>query len=329
MYLKRTLCLVAGATTALAVTACQPQVGTDKAAAEFPRKAVHVVVPYAPGGPSDLAARAVGACLEKQLDETVVVENKPGGGGAIGIKSVTSSKADGHTLGLISPSTAVVAPLISDDVGYTYQDLAPIGEIYAMPSVLLVRGDAPYRSAEELLAAAKAKPGSIKVGTPGASTLYHIELGRLAKAHGITLSGVPFQGGAPVVAALLGGNVDAIFLEASENVLTHVESGKFRALATGSPDPVPYLQKVPTLASLGYADLTMTRTFFALAAPAKTPDAAVDTLGEAMRTCTADAEVRKRLGERYVPKEFVDGQQVARHLAEANDTYSPILAKKG
>jgi tripartite-type tricarboxylate transporter receptor subunit TctC len=320
-------------TAALAVLVCAgalsacgvggPEAGSS--GADYPTKNVRIVVPYAAGGPTDLAGRASADCLSNQLGQPFVVENIDGGAGAIGMTEMTTAKPDGYTLAIGTIGNIVVAPLVGEGVQYSSDDIVPLGKIYEMPSALVVPADSPYDTAEELIAAAEAEPGRVKVATPGAASLYHVALQRLADEHGVEFNVVPFDGGAPAVTAFLGGNVDAMFLEASEQIRGLQSGGKGAIVATGSPDPVDFLGDVPTLESLGYDGLPSTSAFFTLVAPAETPQEVLDTLGETLETCLADEDVVEKLSDDYVPDKFVDGQAVQSELDGAQQVYARIF----
>lgn len=295
--------------------------------ADYPTEDVHILVPYAAGGPTDLAGRASADCLSQTLGSTFVVENVEGGAGAIGMAQMLAAEPDGYTLAVGTIGNTVVAPLVGTDVAYTTEDIAPIGKIYEMPSALILPPDSPYSSAEELFAAAKEAPGTIQVATPGASSLYHLALQHLAQEYDVELTPVPFDGGAPTITAFLGGNVDAAFLEASQNVRGLAESGDATIAATGAPEPVPFLADVPTLASLGYEDLVGTAAFFALTASAQTPDSVVETLSSALGTCLADDTVREQLTADYVPATFQDGAATREELEAARTVYEELLSE--
>lgn len=285
---------------------------------------ITIVVPYEPGGPNDVSARALAPCLESELDTTVVIENRPGGGGTIGLKQVVESEPDGHTLGVTSTSTAVVAPLMADGAGYTYDDFAPLGLLSVTPSLLVVQDSSEYESAEELITAAEQDPGEITVGIP--ATFYDAELRRMEENHGISFSRVPFDGTSAAVAALLGGNVDAVFGAADTATMEQVDAGEFRPLATGSEKPIPYLEDTPTYVSMGYDDLTLSDSVIGLSAPKDTPQVVQDKLTETIETCSHSDEMKKTLGEEYIPDDFVGAQQVAQLFAEAQKAFEPVLA---
>ncbi len=199
-------------------------------ASNYPTKSIRFLVPFVAGGPSDLTSRVTGACLEQELGETVLVENKPGASGALATNELKAAKPDGHTLSLVTAGTTVITPL-SNPVGYTKDDITPIGVMAEVPSVLAVVKASPYKDAKAFFEAAKAKPDQLKVGVPGASTPQGIELKRLAQDHDVTVTVVPFNGNAEMTTALLGGNVDAVLINASADVVKNIDAGQFVPLA--------------------------------------------------------------------------------------------------
>jgi tripartite-type tricarboxylate transporter receptor subunit TctC len=300
--------------------------GTDAGATDYPSESMTLIVPYAAGGPTDTVARAIAPFFEEELGQTVVVENKTGGSGAIGMQEMIQSEPDGHTLQLVASTAAVVTPLV-EDVGYGIDDFTTVGAVTQYPYVLAVNADSPYEDAEEFFAAAKAKPGKIKVGTPGASSQGAVELQRMKEEYDLDIGSVPFGGNAELNTALLGGNVDGIFLVASQDVLEQVESGKFRALAVGSEDRADYLADVPTLKELGYEEIDLATSYYGLAVPVDTPEDVVQTLEDTLEAALEDSEVVERVGENYVPEEFIDGAKLRERFAAQKEVYEPILAQ--
>jgi tripartite-type tricarboxylate transporter receptor subunit TctC len=293
-------------------------------ASDYPSKSIRFLVPYGAGGPTDLTSRTVGACLEDELGQTVVVENKPGGSGALATTELKGAEPDGHTLSLITAGTTVLTPL-ANEVGYTKDDVTPIGVMAEVPSVLAVGKGSPHADAEAFFEAAKDKPGSLKVGVPGASTPQGIELQRLKDEHGVEVTIVPFNGNAEMTTALLGGNVDAVLINASADVVKNIEAGSFVPLVASPEERLSWLPDTPTFAELGYDGLTLSGSTFGLAGPAGLPDEVTGTLEETLQTCLDKPEVQQGLGENYVTDEFVDGEGLKEVLDDTQEAYEPIL----
>lgn len=300
--------------------------GQEESAEDYPSDDVTIIIPYTAGGPTDLAGRSVASFFEGELDQTVVVENLSGASGAVGTNEMLGEEPDGYTTMVFTGGTAVITPL-SEEVGYTSEDIAPIGLMTEIPSVLAVREDSEYGSAEELLDAAEESPGEVNVGTPGASTPQAIELQRLNEEYRIEMSQVPFDGNSEMTSALLGGNVDAILVNASEDIVSQVDAGEFRSLAVTPEEQVEYLPDTPTLAEIGYEELTLGNSIFALGAPAGTPEEIVQRLEAALEGALQDPEVQEQLGEDYVPEEFVGAEELQERVDQLQEAYEPILGE--
>jgi tripartite-type tricarboxylate transporter receptor subunit TctC len=315
----------AGIVAAAAVTlSCSGQAPESAEAPDaYPTEEIRLLVPYTAGGPTDLAARTMGAHLEKTLGQPVIVENLPGAAGSVAMNEFVGSEPDGHTLKLIAAPATVVTPMIQD-VSYDANSFVTIGVITEMPSVLAVAGDSAFADAAAFLDAARQRPGQLTVGTPGATTSQAIELRRLANEYGVQVTVVPFNGNAEMSTALLGHNVDAVLVNVSQDIRAQIDSGDFRPLAISSMERVEYLPDTPTLVELGFPTLTYSTSLFGLGAPAGTPPEIVNRLQEAMREGLADPAVRQQLDEAYVPDEFIDGPGFRARLDEIVRVYGPV-----
>jgi tripartite-type tricarboxylate transporter receptor subunit TctC len=293
-------------------------------AASYPTESIEVLVPYDAGGPTDLTTRTVGACLEEELGQTVVVQNMPGGSGALATTELVGAEPDGYSLALVTAGTTVLTPL-ANEVGYTKDDITPIGVMAEVPSVLAVGENSPYASAEDFFAAVEADPGTVTVGVPGASTPQGIELQRLADEHDTQVAVIPFNGNAEMTTALLGGNVDAALINASKDVVQNIDAGSFVPLVASSEERLTWLPDTPTFTELGFEGLTLSGSTFGLAGPAGLPDDVVTTLEDTLRTCLGKDEVRQGIGAQYVPEEFAGADELAAVLDETQQAYEPIL----
>jgi tripartite-type tricarboxylate transporter receptor subunit TctC len=290
---------------------------------EYPTQEITVLVPYTAGGPTDLAARTMGTHLEKALGQPVIVENVPGAAGSVAMNELVASDPDGHTLTLVAAPSTVVTPMIQD-VPYDASSFVTIGVITEVPSVLAVPGDSGFPDAAAFLDAARQRPGELTVGTPGATTSQAIELRRLAGEYGVQVTVVPFNGNAELIQAVLGGTVDAVFVNVSADIRAQFDARTFRPLAISPAERVEYLPDVPTLAELGFPELTYSTSLFGLGAPAGTPPAIVARLETAMRDGLADAAVRRQLDEAYVPDEFIGADAFRGRLDEIVRVYGPV-----
>ena len=314
------------AASAVLLTACVAEDGGEGGAAaqDYPADDITLYVPYAPGGPTDLAARTVGDCLAEDFGRNVVVENREGASGSLGMQAMIQGGTDGYSLSLIAVPASATNPL-QEDVGYTNDDYVPIAAVTEIPSVLAVGEGSRFADAGALFAEAEQNPGRVTVGVPGATTSQAMELRRLAEEYGVELSLVPFTGNAEMTTALLGGNVDAVFINASQDVLENIEAGSFVPLAISPEERVDYLPDVPTLAELGYPELTNSVSVFGLAAPAGTPDEVLQTLEDGVAACLEQPEVIESLGDQYVPDQFIGRDDFRARIDEIVEVYGPLL----
>ncbi|TFD02793.1 tripartite tricarboxylate transporter substrate binding protein [Cryobacterium sp. TMT1-66-1] len=293
-------------------------------AAAFPNGDIRFVIPYSAGGPTDVTARALAPCLGDTLGTNVIAENITGGSGSVGLQDMISKPADGQTLAIVSPGMVALSP-IANGLDYSRDDVSSVGVISYSPMILIVGEDSPYSSGEEFFAAAEEAPATLTVGVSGASTPQAIELQRLADEYKVEVIVVPFDGSAGAITALLGGHVDSVFVNDQEDVVQRIDSGDFTALAVSSPERQAHLPETPTLVELGYDDLTLAVTIYALAAPAGMPDDDVATLSDALEECLTNPETVSAIGENYIPAEYQTGEEFDGFLVEAEKVYTRIL----
>jgi tripartite-type tricarboxylate transporter receptor subunit TctC len=255
-------------------------------AAGYPERPVKIIVPFAPAGPTDIMARILVAHLGDAIGGTLIVENKPGAGGNIGIGAAAHAEPDGHTL-LITSSAYVVNPGLYAKIPYDpYTDFAPIAELGTSPNVILVDPKLGVNSIPDLIARAKANPDELNYASPGIGTTPHLS-GELFKiVGGIQITHVPFSGAGPAVQAVLSGTTQIAFA-ALPPARPHIESGALKALAVTGARRWFDLQDVPTMVDLGYTDF-ISDTFQGFLAPTKTPPAIVEQLS------TKSIEILKR-----------------------------------
>lgn len=266
----------------------------------YPSSTVRIITPFAAGGISDTTARVAAKCLEKDLGGTFIVENEDGGGGAIGMTEVAQAKPDGSTLSVVSVSTAGLVPLVTEGAKYEGASFDPISGVTLAPSVLVVKNDSPYTTAQDLLAAAKDRNGGFTVAMPGSRGIFSLTTNAITKANGPKFTNVPFESNDKSVAAVLGGNSESAYLSTSPNLLEQLRSGQLRALATGAAQRVDFLPDVPTLAELGYPELPDSTVNVALVAPRGLDDKIERTLADSMQKCLEDPHTSDVLGEEFV-----------------------------
>jgi tripartite-type tricarboxylate transporter receptor subunit TctC len=263
----------------------------------FPSKPIRIIVPYPPGGATDIAARMVGPRLQEELGQTVVVENRPGAGGNIAMSAVAQSPADGHTLAMTLTGMVSINPVIYKSAGFTSNDFAPIARVSLAPLMLVVPEKSPYKTVPELIAAGKkAGKNGLAYGSAGAGGLSHLASESInAHADGNFIH-VPYKGGAPLVQALLSGEV-AWGLLGTADARGLVQSGKLRAigvLRNGRSELWPDTATLPEQGLPGGVDFDV---WFGLVAPAKTPKPVVDLLSQKVAQIVAEPAFRKRLLE--------------------------------
>ncbi|HYH29856.1 MAG TPA: tripartite tricarboxylate transporter substrate binding protein [Pseudonocardia sp.] len=320
--MNRLRLLAATLAAALMLAACGGQ-GSEEPEA-YPSQEIRLIVPYVAGGPTDIAARALGKFMEGSLGQTVVVENLPGASGSTAYQEMLASDADGYTISMTALPTAVLNYLYND-VGYTKEDFAPIGVITQVPSALVVPAASPYADLAALFDAARSDPALITVGTPGATNTHAAETRRITQLYGVPLTVVPFNGNQEVLTALLGGNTAAGFVNVSQDMLPSIESGQLRVLAVGTEERLSYLD-APTFTELGYPELTQSTTTFGVIAPAGTPQPVVARLEEALRAASADPATVQTLDERYVPEQFLGSADLAALFAETEETFKGVAS---
>jgi len=324
MLPRAKLRLFALAAAPLVLLGCGVQPKTSDA--DYPSKPVTWVVPYAAGGNTDSISRTVAEAMSKKLGQDIVVVNKPGGSGAIGMQEIQQAKPDGYTIGLFTTGTMIVTPL-TKDLEYNHEKLTNVGLMLTQPVVIMAKADSKYRTMADLVAAAKANPKKISIGVPGASTPQAYEISRMAKDYGTTFATVPFNSNAEVTTALRGGNVDAIALNASTDVQKQLTSGDLRPLAVGEAERLPWLPDTPTLKEAGFDTLTTSGTLIGITAPADLPEEVRVALEDALKAALQEDKVQQFLGADNVPDEFVGSGDVTKLLQQRWDVYQELLGK--
>ena len=279
------------------------------AQSDYPAKPVTMIVPFPPGGVADITARPVAEAMGRQLKQVIVVENKAGAGGGVGMQYVAHAKADGYTVLMALSSISIIPEadkVLGRDPMFRLNELVPIARFTADPTVLAVRADSPWKSAKDFVEAAKKAPGALTYGSSGNYGTMHVPMEMLGGAAGVKMLHVPFTGAGPAVVALLGGQVDALSTGPS-TIMGHLKGGKIRVLATWGDSRHPALPDVPTLRELGY-DAQFSQ-WTGLFVPAGTPDAAVAKLREAAKAAVSDATFQASLARVETPIQYLDQPQ--------------------
>ena len=278
----------------------------------YPTKPISLVVPFPPGGVADIVARPTADAMSRYLKQPVVIENKPGAGGGIGMGVVAKAKPDGYTL-LLALSSISILPEADKVTGrspmYQLDQFVPIARLTADPTVLVVRADSPWKTLQDFVADAKKRPGAITYASSGNYGTMHMPMEMFAASAGIKLLHVPYTGGGPAVVALLGGNVDAISSGPS-TVIQHVKAGKLRVLASWGDSRLASLPDVPTLSEAGFDAVFF--QWSALFAPAGTPAPVIAKLREAARAVVADPNFTAAMATVETPVQYLDAPELQR-----------------
>jgi len=296
-----------------------------RAQAAWPSKPVRLVVPFAPGGSSEIVARAVAAEMAKTLGQNVFVENKPGAAGNIAMQEVANS-TDEHTIILGHIGTLAVNPYIFPKLPYdASRDFAPITLVSKVPSLYVVHPDLPVKNLTEFVAYAKARPGQLNYGSAGNGSAGHLAFEYLKMATGIFVVHVPYRGTGPMLTDLLSGRLQAAAVGAPA-LLQFIKAGKLRCIATGSAQRLPQLPDVPTVAEQGFKGFEMTQ-WYGLLVPAKWPKAHVAKIeAEAVRA-TRSTLVRDKLANDTALAVGNTSAEFAAFIAAEQARWKPVIAR--
>jgi tripartite-type tricarboxylate transporter receptor subunit TctC len=295
-------------------------------AEEWPARPIRLIVPYPAGGAADSAARAITPVMGQRLGQQFVVENRTGAGGSVGGGVVAQSAPDGYTL-LWDASSHLVNPALMRGLPFDYAGFVPISQVVTFPGVLAVKQDFPARTVAEFVALAKAKPGTITVGTQGNATAGHVGLLQFSRAAGIEVIHAPYRGGADAARDLAAGAIDAVFIT-TVSAGPVVDSGRARFLAVTTLARVPSRPDVPTLAESGYPGFNSSE-WAALFAPAGTPAPIVQKLHGALAAALQDDGVRQRLGQIGAVPVGSTPEAFARFVTEGRAQMAALVREAG
>lgn len=295
----------------------------------YPSRPITMIVPFPPGGVADIVGRPAADAMTRALGSPVVVENKSGAGGGIGMSYVAKAKPDGYTV-LMALSSISILPEADKVTGrapmYQFKDFVPIARFTADPTVLAVRADSPWKTLAEFIADAKKRPGAITFGSSGNYGTMHVPMEMLAASAGVKLLHVPFTGAGPAVVALLGGQIDAVSSGPS-TVVQHVKAGKLRVLASWGDKRLASLPDVPTLTESGYPVVFTQWT--ALFAPAGTPDAVIGKLRDAARATVVDPKFVATMATVETPIQYLDAPDLQRFWDADNQKLGEAVRRIG
>jgi tripartite-type tricarboxylate transporter receptor subunit TctC len=299
------------------------------AQADYPTRPISMVVPFPPGGVADTVGRPVAEALGRALGQPVVVENKAGAGGGIGMAQVAKAKPDGYSL-LLALSSITILPeadkVMNRSPMFRLDQLVPIARFTADPTVLVVRADSPWKTFREFIDFARSKPGALTFGSSGNYGTMHVPMEMLKQATGTFMVHVPYTGAGPAIVGLLGGQVDAL-ATGPATIVQHVNAGKLRALAHWGRGRLGPLPEVPSLTELGLK--VEFSQWAGLFAPAGTPEPVIARLRDAARQASTDERVVRTIGTAGTPIQYLDAPAFAKFVSEDAATMAGVVQRIG
>jgi tripartite-type tricarboxylate transporter receptor subunit TctC len=296
-------------------------------AQSWPQKPVRVIVPFAPGGASDLMPRLVGEKLSTMWGQPVLMENRPGAAGNIGMEAGAKSAPDGYTLLSAPNGNLVVNPHMYSKLNYdVFKDLAPVTRIAAVQNVLVVHPDVPASTVKELVSLARAKPGSLNFASPGNGSQAHVAVELLKLQLGLDLVHVPYQGVGPAVKDLLGGRINVMVAQVP-SALPHIKAGKLRALGVASTAPLAALPDVPTIAAAAPLPGFEAVSWYALMAPAGTPKEVIGKIHSDIAKVLQMPDVRERLAGMGAEPSGESPAELAARIKAESDRWGEVVRK--
>lgn len=288
----------------------------------YPNKPITMVVPASAGGTTDLAARMTAQALGPVLGQTLVVENKGGGNGNIAAAQVKRAEADGYTLLMQYSGFHVISPHLGKS-SWELKDFVPVANVLSAPQIVVVRGDFPVNTMQELVAYAKANPMKLNYASSGNGSLQHVTGVQLERAAGVQMMHVPYKGTGPALQDLLGGQVDLTFGTAPP-FMPHIQAGKLKVLAVTGKERLPSLPDVPTTAETGFPGVNAT-SWFAMFAPAGTPAAIVSKLESDVRNALAEPAFQQKARDQGAAADFMDSKALGDMVQRDWDMWAQIV----
>lgn len=294
---------------------------------KYPDKAVRIVVPFGPGGVADITARIVAEKLGNKLGQRFYVENQPGAGGIAAARSVISSTPDGSTLALLSNGTAVSVSLFKKLPFDPLKDFAPISSLGYFDFIFATSATTPFKTLSDFVAAAKAKPGTLNVGTINVGSTQNLSAELFKTAAGIDFAIVPYRSTPEILVALLQGDV-SVMIDSYSSMKGNLADGKLKALATSGGHRTEVTPELATVAEGGVANYDVV-SWNALFAPAATPPEVIKTLNEALREILADPEVKKKLIELGIEAKASTPEEIEGRLKSDIEKWGQVINKAG
>jgi tripartite-type tricarboxylate transporter receptor subunit TctC len=313
---------------ALALALACAATGPALAADAWPAKAIRVIVPFPPGGGTDAIARDVANHLSTTLKWSFVIDNRPGSGGNIGVDTAAKSAPDGYTVVLGQTSNLSINPTLYGRMPYdSVKDLTPIVAVASAPLVFVVKADSPYRNLADLVAAAKANPGSLNFASPGNGTVTHLTGELLQKEAGVKFTHVPYKGSSTALTDVLGGRVQ-LYAGSVPTLLGHIKSGQLRAIVVTSAQRDANLPQVPTVAESGYKGFEAV-TWFGFVGPAGIPQPVVARLNAEINKALKTPELAKRLNDEGATVLGGSPEQFAALIKGEIAKWAPVVKASG
>ena len=295
----------------------------------WPSKMLRLVVPFPAGGPTDTASRIVGQKLGERLKQTVVVENRPGASGSIAAVQVAKSPADGYTLMMLATPT-LLAPHLYKKAGYdTTKDFTPVATVYDLPIVVVVNpAQMPsVTDVQKLITHAKARPGQLNYTSSGAGSFGHLSMELLKQLGGFEMQHVPYKGGVPAITDTIGGQVPIMYADLVA-ALPHIQAGKLRAIAVGSPQRVAMLPDTRTIAEQGIKGYDAV-SWGGLLAPKGTPKAVVDRIASEVQQILADKDIQEKLLNAGAIAAYQNPAQLGQRIQQDYTRWGQLIRDKG
>ena len=295
-------------------------------AQDYPTRPIRILSPYSPGGISDIAARIVAGKLTEAWRQQVIVDHRPGGNGFIAVTDVARAAPDGYTLVMVTAGDVTINPSLFKTVPYDVdRDLAPVSAVSDAPLVLAANSETPYKTLADVIAAAKAQPGMLNMGTPGYGSINHLMLESISLNTGTKFTHVPYKGGAPAVQALVAGDIPLAII-ASSTAAPHVASGKIRILGISTGERSPLNPEWPPLAQEGAGDINVSN-WTALVAPRATPQAVIEKLSAKVVEILNIPDVKTRFAAGGVSTIPSTPAELAARIKRELATYRAVIAK--
>jgi tripartite-type tricarboxylate transporter receptor subunit TctC len=292
----------------------------------YPTRPVRIVVPFAPGGANDITARLIGQWLSERLGQQFIIENRPGGGGNIGIEAVVRSPADGYTL-LVVGTTAAINATLFEKLNYNFiRDIAPVASIVRVPHVMQVNPSLPVATVPEFIAHAKANPGKISMGSGGNGSPAHVTGELFKMMTGVNLTHVPYRGAGPAIADLLGGQIQVTFTDMAASI-EYIRAGRLRALAVTTAMRSEALPDIPTVGD--FVSGFEASQWVGLCAPKNTPPEIIGKLNAEINTGLADPKLKRRiadLGGKVLPSAPADFGKI---IADDTEKWGKVVKFSG